>query len=72
MQKVSKKRKTERVSRFPFAASVLDDLREQFGTGVKLVWAAENGAEIGRPLSGDFCVLTPYQKASAIKKRVGR
>lgn len=58
--------------RFPYAAAILDDLRAEFGDGVKLIWAQENGAEIGRPISGEFCVLTPYQKASAIKKRIGR
>ena len=33
---------------FPFAAGVIDALRRQFGTGVRLVYAEENGATLGR------------------------
>lgn len=33
---------------FPFAASVVDELRAVFGDGVKLIYAAENGREIGK------------------------
>lgn len=58
--------------KFPYAATVIDDLRTEFGDGVKLIWAAENGAEIGRRISGEFCVLLTYQKASDIKKRMGK
>lgn len=57
---------------FPFAAGILDDLRAEFGAGVKITWASENGAEIGQRLSGPFSVILPYETAASIKKRVGR
>lgn len=55
---------------FPFAAGILDDLRAEFGGGVKITWASENGAEIGRRLSGPFSVILPYETAASIKKRM--
>ena len=37
---------------FPGAARIVDEFREVFGAEVKLLWAAENGREIGvRPAS---------------------
>ena len=33
---------------FPMAAQRLDELREVFGSGVRLVWAVENGKQIGK------------------------
>lgn len=56
--------------KFPFASRILDGLRTEFGEGVKLLWASENGAEIGRRISGKFCVLTPHESAARIKKRM--
>jgi hypothetical protein len=32
---------------FPFAAQIVDELREVFGDGVKVQWADENGQQIG-------------------------
>lgn len=55
---------------FPFAAGILDDLRVEFGDGVKITWASESGAEIGRRLSGPFSVILPYETAASIKKRM--
>lgn len=40
-------------ARFPEAAKVVDGFRAVFGEGVKLVWACENGQEIGRRFVGD-------------------
>lgn len=55
---------------FPFTSRVVDELREAFGPEVKVLWASENGAEIGRRISGKFCVLTPHETAASIKKRM--
>ena len=33
---------------FPFAAAKLDELREIFGADTKVVWAEENGREVGK------------------------
>lgn len=33
---------------FPETASLVDELRDVFGPGVKLVWADENGRQIGQ------------------------
>lgn len=35
-------------ARFPFAAQIVDELREVFGDGVKVEWAEENGQQIGK------------------------
>ena len=35
---------------FPVAAAMIDQFREVFGPGVKLLWAEENGKSIGRKL----------------------
>lgn len=55
---------------FPFAGRVVDELREAFGTSVKVLWASENGAEIGRRSQGDFVVALPHESAASIKKRM--
>lgn len=51
---------------FPATARIIDELREVFGPDVKLVWAEENGREIGtRELPGvavpmsDMVLRTP-------------
>ena len=67
---VKVRKREENRRKFPFAAELLDELREAFGPGVKLLWASENGAEIGRKSSGPFSVILPYETAAAIKKRV--
>lgn len=33
---------------FPHAAQRLDELREVFGPGVRLIWAVENGKTVGK------------------------
>jgi len=33
---------------FPLTAALLDEFRAVFGSGVKLIWARENGREIGK------------------------
>ena len=55
---------------FPQAAALLDDLRAEFGPQVKLVWANENGAEIGRKSPGPFFPIFPHESAASIKKRL--
>ena len=35
-------------AKFPFAANIMDELREVFGDGVALNYAAENGHVVGR------------------------
>lgn len=36
--------------KFPFAAQIVDELRAEFGAGVTLVYAEENGQTIGKKL----------------------
>lgn len=55
---------------FPFASRMVDELREAFGDDVKVLWASENGAEIGRRLQGEFVVARPHESAASIKKRM--
>lgn len=44
---------------FPATARIIDELREVFGPDVKLVWAEENGREIGqRELPGTAVAMT--------------
>lgn len=48
---------------FPYAAQLLDEYRKVFGEGVKLVYAKENGNEIGNFLfgeSGRFLTVDRY------------
>ncbi len=39
--------KADNRASFPFTASVVDELREIFGPGVRVQWAEENGKTIG-------------------------
>ncbi|MEO6147039.1 MAG: hypothetical protein ABIT70_08300 [Sulfuriferula sp.] len=41
------KQRDENRRKFPRAAELLDEFREVFGDGVRLIWASENGQEIG-------------------------
>ena len=55
---------------FPQSVAVADAFREAFGPGVKLVYAAENGYTIGRPLDESrFRVVTGDQFAIPHKKQ---
>lgn len=38
---------------FPVSAALLDEFRKHFGDGVKLVYAKENGLEIGEKRFGE-------------------
>ncbi len=40
--------KQENRDNFPFAAGIVDELREVFGDGVRIQWAEENGKTIGK------------------------
>lgn len=46
------KRRDDNRANFPNAAAVLDTFRKVFGDKVKLVYAAENGKEIGNSHHG--------------------
>lgn len=46
------KAREENRRNFPFAAAALDEMREVFGTGVKLVYAEENGKTVGKKSKG--------------------
>lgn len=56
---------------FPFAAEKVDELRTVFGAGVKLLWASENGREIGQR-SPDGIVAVVGPNIESIKKSMGR
>jgi hypothetical protein len=40
--------KSKNRAQFPFAARIVDELREVFGDGVTIEWAEENGQQIGK------------------------
>lgn len=40
--------KAQNRAQFPFAARIVDELREVFGDCVKIEWAEENGQQIGK------------------------
>lgn len=56
---------------FPFAAEKVDELRAVFGDGVKLLWASENGREIGRR-GAEGIVVVVGPSIEDIKKNIGR
>ncbi len=37
---------------FPFAAQIVEELRAEFGPGVKLLYAEENGSSVGKKTEG--------------------
>lgn len=39
---------------FPFTSALIDELKRVFGPGISLVWARENGREIGRKEGMDW------------------
>lgn len=43
----SSESKQQNRAQFPFAARIVDELREVFGDGVRIEWAEENGRQIG-------------------------
>ena len=42
------KQRDENRRKFPRVAELLDEFREVFGEGVRLIWAVENGNRIGK------------------------
>lgn len=54
---------------FPFAASIIDDLRKHFGPGVEITWASENGREVGRKSKNDGVVPVIWTRAPEEKKK---
>lgn len=44
----SSDKKQDNRANFPFAAGIVDELREVFGNDVKIEWAEENGQTIGK------------------------
>jgi hypothetical protein len=61
---------------FPATARIIDELREVFGPDVKLVWAEENGREVGRRevpgvmvSSGQMVLKTPALPAQTKGKK---
>lgn len=54
---------------FPYAAGVMDELRKQFGPGVRLVYAEENGQTLGRkPDDSKFINISGRDMVLNIKK----
>ena len=43
----------------PSVAEVVDRFRAEFGSGIKVLWAKENGVEMGAPLCG-HAISIPY------------
>lgn len=58
--------KTQNRAQFPFAATVVDELRAVFGEDTRVTWARENGHEIGT--RGPDGVVPVLQKRKAEKK----
>lgn len=63
---------------FPHAAQRMDELREVFGEGVRLVWAMEGSKAVGKrneggyQVSGDEMVLRADSEAVIKKGRYGK
>ena len=59
---------------FPNAAKIVDEFRRHFGDGVRLVYAKENGKEIGNPCAGENggVWVTPYIAPKLVEKKLGR
>lgn len=63
---------------FPETAKLVDELRDVFGPGVKLVWAEENGREIGvlelpgTAVAASEMVLRSPEIPETVKKTKGR
>ena len=57
---------------FPHMAGVVDKYRAVFGEGTKLLWARENGKELGRRRQGTFVVASVPLPAKPEPKRKPR
>lgn len=49
-------------ARFPVSAAFVDEMREAFGPGVKLVYASENGQVIGEPVLHSVQPVLEYRR----------
>ncbi len=55
---------------FPNAASILDEFKKHFGDGVKLVYANENGKEIGNKAAGETGRFLTVDRYLALGKKL--
>lgn len=68
MQHKARSQKEENRARMPKVAALVDSFREEFGDGVKVLYASENGCTVGKEDDHDWVVpnlpivLTPTKK----------